>query len=164
MQLNAHLWTKGAALSLLLASACGEGSTEPAPPPAGMLPLRPQITVEFVYRAPTSRDPAVAERNPICVNGVGRTHIHPSWRSFDRFDMSASGVDRWEISFSDVRVDAAYRIRISDPNVCLEDPNGASTRNVYANGVLLTRIVGTPGNGTEPGLAFTVSPDGQILP
>lgn len=44
------------------------------------------------------------------------------------------------------------------------DPNGASTMNVFANGVLLTRIVDTPGNGTEPGLAFTVSASGGVTP
>lgn len=36
--------------------------------------------------------------------------------------------------------------------------------NVFANGVLLTRIVDTPGNGTEPGLAFTVSASGGVTP
>ena len=47
---------------------------------------------------------------------------------------------------------------------CATDPNGASTENVFANGILLTDIVGTPGNGTEPGLAFTVAADGTVTP
>ncbi|HEV2149412.1 MAG TPA: hypothetical protein VGR37_18560 [Longimicrobiaceae bacterium] len=161
MRPRARFWIT-AALPVVVATACGDGSTDATPPDPVTRP--PRVTVEFVYRASTSIDPVVAERTPSCVNGVGRTHIHPSWHQFARFDMSATGPDRWEISFSDVPANAEYRIRISDPNACAEDPNGASTRNVFANGVLLTRIVGTPGNGTEPGLAFRVAPDGQILP
>jgi hypothetical protein len=39
-----------------------------------------------------------------CVRGVGHTHFHPSWRNFARIEMTAIGVDRWEISFSDVPI------------------------------------------------------------
>jgi len=41
---------------------------------------------------------------------------------------------------------------------------GASTVNVSANGVLLLRVVDTPGSGVEPGLAFAVAADGSIDP
>ncbi|MBI2186743.1 MAG: hypothetical protein HYU37_06405 [Acidobacteria bacterium] len=41
---------------------------------------------------------------------------------------------------------------------------GAATRNVFANDVLLVEVVPTPGSGIEPGLAFTVSPDGRVSP
>jgi hypothetical protein len=96
--------------------------------------------------------------------GVGPTHIHPSWRGFALFPMTAVAADRWEITLNDVPVNARQSIRISDGNVCDENPTGAATRNVFANDVLLTDIVPTPGSGTEPGLAFTVAADGRVTP
>jgi hypothetical protein len=98
------------------------------------------------------------------VLGVGRTHIHPSWRNFARIDMTPVGTDRWEIAFTDVPVNVRQSIRVSDGNVCDENPTGAATRNVFANDVLLVDIVPTPGSGVEPGLAFTVSPNGRVTP
>ena len=121
-------------------------------------------TVEFVYLAATAIDPAVQQAFPGCVSGVGQTHIHPGWRDFVRVDMTAVGADRWEIAFDDVPVGEAQRIRISDPNVCAQNPTGAATENVFANDVELTRIVETPGSGIEPGLGFTVAEDGTVTP
>lgn len=141
----------------LLGLGCDDGDA--AGPPSGE-----RATVEFVYEASTAVDPEVEAQFPECVEGVGRTHIHPGWRGFDRFDMTAVGADRWEIAFDDVPVGTEQRIRVSDPNVCAENPTGAATENVRANGVLLTRVVDTPGAGVEPGLAFTVSADGTVTP
>ncbi|NIR43193.1 MAG: hypothetical protein GWN99_04585 [Gemmatimonadetes bacterium] len=121
-------------------------------------------TVEFVYQAPTTIDPNVRDQFPDCVAGVGRTHIHPSWRGFGRIDMSAAGAERWDARFTDVPVDEPVRIRISDPNTCAQNPTGASTDNVFANGTRLTRIVDTPGSGTEPGLGFRVDENGVVTP
>lgn len=160
MSLHSLIWLVGLSLTLLAAASCGSDSTAPPSPP----PAPKQITVDFSYRAPTSINPTVQQQFPSCVAGVGRTHIHPSWRGYGRFDMIVTEEERWGISFDDVTVGRSYRIRISDPNACATDPNGASTRNVFANGVQLTRIVDTPGNGPEPGLAFTVTEDGQIVP
>lgn len=98
------------------------------------------------------------------MRGVGRTHIHPSWRRFDRVDMTPVNGDRWEIAFSDVPTNARQSIRVSDGNICDENPTGAATRNVFANDVLLVEVVPTPGSGTEPGLAFTVSSNGRVTP
>ena len=97
------------------------------------------------------------------MQGVGRTHIHPSWRSFARIDMTAAA-DRWEISFNDVPANARQSIRVSDGNACDQNATGAATRNVFANDVLLVDVVPTPGSGTEPGLAFTVSSNGRVTP
>ena len=101
---------------------------------------------------------------PQCVQEVNVTHLHAGWREFQVFALTAMGLDRWEITFSDVPVGFEQRIRISDPNTCASNATGASTEGVLANGTLLTRIVDTPGNGIEPGLAFEVAPDGRITP
>ncbi len=81
-----------------------------------------------------------------------------------RIDLQPVGLDRWQITFDDVPVEQSQSIRVSDGNVCNENPTGAATRNVFANNVLLTQIVPTPGSGTEPGLAFTVNRNGVVTP
>ncbi len=147
------------AFSLLLGCVFGCGndsSTSPTPTTA---------TIEFEYRASTTTDPAVAAAQPACVQGVGRTHIHPSWRNFNRVDMTAQGTELWTISFSDAPVGQRLSIRISDPNACAENATGAVTaRAVFANGTLLTEQVDTPGSGVEPGFALTVDAQGGVTP
>ena len=138
-------------------AACGGGGDPPT------APIRP-ATVTITYRAATAIDPVVQAQFPNCVNGVRPTHIHPSWRGFAREVLPAFPPDRFEITFTDVPVGSRQSLRISDPNACAIDPNGASTQNVFANGILLTNVVGTPGNGTEPGLALTVAADGTVTP
>lgn len=139
-------------LAATIAAGCGDGA------PSGT------ATVAFVYAAPTTTDPAVAAQFPACVQGVGQTHIHPSWRGFVRVELTAEGSDRWTVTFDDVPVAIENRIRVSDPNTCAQNATGASTTGVSANGVTLTRVVDTPGSGTEPGLAFTVDGDGIVVP
>ena len=80
------------------------------------------------------------------------------------FPLQAAAPDRWELSFSDVPVGPRLSLRISDGNVRDENPTGAATRNVFANNVLLTEIVTTPGSGPEPGFAFTVDTSARITP
>ncbi len=145
-----------AVLATLLMGCNNESSpTTPSPTAA---------TVRFTYLAATALNPDLPASAQACVQGVGRTHIHPSWRNFIRIDMQAVGSDRWEISLSDVAVNERQSIRISDPNVCTDSPTGAATNNVFANDVRLVEIVPTPGAGTEPGLAFTVGADGRVSP
>lgn len=138
-----------------LAFACGDDSGGPG---AGT------VTVSFSYLAPTAIDPAVQNDFPGCVAGVGMTHIHPSWRGFARVNMTAADTSRWEISFDDAPVGRELAVRISDPNVCAENPTGAATRGALANDVELTRIVDTPGNGVEPGFGFSVAANGTVTP
>ena len=127
-------------------------------------PSTTTATVRFDYRAATALTPNLPASTSTCVSGVGRTHFHPSWRGFVRIDMQAVGADLWQITFTDVPIDVRLSVRVSDPNVCTENPTGAATRNVSANDVLLVDIVPTPGTGTEPGLAFTVGADGTVTP
>jgi hypothetical protein len=141
--------------TVLAALALGCGTSD-APPVA-------TATVAFVYLASTTTDPAVALAHPACVAEVGSTHLHPGWQGFDIVYM-ANGGDRWTVAFADVPVGTRQRIRVSDPNACSENPTGAATHDVFANGVLLTDVVGTPGDGIEPGLAFTVGEDGGVTP
>ena len=142
---------------LLGIPACGDESTGLSPPPD-------VATVVFRYMAPTATDPAVVVMFPQCVQDVNVTHLHAGWREFQVFALTGMGPDRWEITFTDVPVGSEQRIRISDPNTCASNATGASTEGVSANGTLITRVVGTPGNGIEPGLAFEVTADGRITP
>jgi hypothetical protein len=120
--------------------------------------------VRFDDRASTTVNPDLPPSTQACVNGVGRTHIHPSWRSFNRIDMQAVGTDLWQITFTDVPVAERLSIRVSDPNVCAENATGAATQDVFANDIRLVDVVPTPGTGTEPGLAFTVGASGGVTP
>ena len=147
---------RGAALLLLGAVACISSDTNG--------PTVQVTVVEFVYQASTSIDPDVAAAHAACVGGVGQTHIHPSWLNFSRIDMRAVGVERWEITFENVPIDVLQSIRVSDPNVCADNPTGAATQNVSANAVILTNVVDTPGSGVEPGLSFTVDANRQVTP
>ncbi len=147
---------------LVLTIGCDRQTSLSSPTTVGSSPTA--VTVRFVYRGSTTPRTDLPPAAQECVQGVGRTHIHPSWRSFARVDMTPVGGDRWEIAFSDVPPNVRQSIRVSDGNACDENPTGAATRNVFANEVLLVEVVPTPGSGTEPGLAFTVSSDGRVTP
>ncbi len=153
--------TTAAIATLLVASAAGcsgggDGGSPTSP--------SPRTVVTILYLAATATDPSLQAQFASCLSAVEATHIHPGWRGFDREFLPAFPPDRFEITFADVPVGTRQSLRISDPNACATDPNGASTENVFANGILLTDIVGTPGNGTEPGLAFTVAAYGTVTP
>lgn len=152
------------AIALLPLVGCGGSTTSPSSATPTAANGSGTATVRFVYRASTSPRADLPAGTQECVQGVGRTHIHPSWRGFERIDMSAVGSDRWEIAFSDVPMNVRQSIRVSDGNACDENPTGAATRNVFANDVLLVQVVPTPGSGTEPGLAFTAAPNGRVTP
>ena len=139
------------------ATGCGGGDDSPTAPSR-------RASVTIIYRAATAIDPAVQAQFSNCVNGVRPTHVHPGWRGFAREVLPVCPPDRFEITFTDVPVGSRQSLRISDPNACAIDPNGATTLHVFANSVLLTDVVGTPGNGTEPGLAFTAAADGTVTP
>jgi hypothetical protein len=154
----------------VLAASCGSTDTTPtSPTPTSPTPApapggASTATVRFVYRASTSPRTDLPPSTRDCVQLVGRTHIHPSWRDFARIDMTAVDSDRWQIAFSDVPTNARQSIRVSDGNACDQNATGAATRNVFANDVLLVNVVPTPGSGTEPGLAFSVASDGRVTP
>ena len=70
--------------------------------------------------------------------------------------------DRYEIAFTDVPVNTRVSFRVNDQNACDENPTGAVTRNILVNDIRLIQNATTPGNGDEPGFAFTIAANGTI--
>ena len=118
--------------------------------------------VRIVFMGTTARRTDLPASAQACVNGVGATHIHPSWQNFAAVVLQPVPPDRYEISFSDVPVNARVTFRINDQNWCDVNPTGAVLRNVLVNNVALIQNATTPGNGDEPGFAFTLAADGTI--
>ena len=151
-----------AALLGAAALGCDTGDAPTIQPGATVLPDARTATVRIVYAGSTARRPDLPPSAQACVNGVGATHIHPSWRNFAGIALQPAPPDRYEISFSDVPVDTRVSFRINDQNSCDENPTGAVTRNVLVNDVRLIQNATTPGNGEEPGFAFVVARNGTI--
>ena len=140
-----------AAALIAAAPACGS-STAPSS----------EATVRVVLMGPTARRADLPPSAQACVNGVGATHIHPSWRSFAASPLQAFPPDRYEITLDDAPVNMRLSFRVNDQNSCDENPTGAVTRNVFANDVRLIQNTTTPGNGDEPGYALTVAATGTV--
>jgi hypothetical protein len=118
--------------------------------------------VRIMYRGSTTRRADLPASAQACVQGVGATHIHPSWRDFAAIPLLPIPPDRYQLSFDDVPVDTRVSFRINDQNSCDQNPTGAVTANVFANDTALAQNTTTPGNGDEPGFAFTLSTTGRI--
>ena len=147
-----------AAALALTALCCGD--RRPSSPSAPSGPTT--ATVRIVFIGATARRSDLPPSAQACVDGVGLTHIHPSWRNFAALTLQAVPPDRYEISFTDVPVNARLSFRVNDQNACDENPTGAVTRNIFANDIRLIQNATTPGNGDEPGFAFMVAPNGTI--
>ena len=143
-----------AAITLVIACGCDQDN--------GPSPASTMEAVRIVFMGPTVRRTDLPRSADACVNGVGMTHIHPSWRGFAAIPLQPVPPDRYEISFLDVPVDMSVSFRVNDQNACDENPTGAVTRNIFVNNVRLVQNATTPGNGDEPGFAFTVAPGGAI--
>ena len=133
------------------------GPSSPTPPPDPTT-----AAIRIVFMGPTARRTDLPASAQACVSGVGSTHTHPSWRSFASIPLQPVPPDRYEISFTDVPVNTRVSFRVNDQNACDENPTGAVTRNVLVNGLRLIQNTTTPGNGDEPGFAFTIAPNGTI--
>jgi len=121
-----------------------------------------EATVRVVFSGPTARRTDLPPTLLACMNGVGATHIHPSWRNFAASPLQAVPPDRYEITLTDAPVNMRITFRVNDQNFCDENPTGAVTRNITVNGVPLTQNAITPGNGDEPGYAIVVAADGSV--
>ena len=148
-----------AAVALAIALAACDGSESPSgpTPPASTTPI-----ARIAFLGATTRRTDLPASADACVNGVGATHIHPSWRSFTGIPLQAVPPDRYELTFTDVPLNTRVSFRINDQNSCDENPTGAVTRNVLVNDVRLLQNATTPGNGDEPGFAFTIATNGVI--
>ena len=153
------LLLSGAAFVGLAASACGY-SSQPASPTGPNGPTT--ATVRIAFNGATARRTDLPASAQACVNGVGPTHTHPSWRAFATIPLQAIPPDRYEIVFTDVPISTRVSFRVNDQNACDENPTGAVTRNIFANDVRLIQNTTTPGNGDEPGFAFTVAANGAV--
>jgi len=139
-----------ASVSLAL-FGCDDSPTSPSQP-----------TVRIVFLGSTTRRTDLPPSAQPCVNAVGATHIHPSWRNFAAIPLQPVPPDRYEIAFDDAPIGARVSFRVNDQNACDENPTGAVTRNVFANNVRLLQNTTTPGSGDEPGYALTVAANGTI--
>jgi hypothetical protein len=115
-----------------------------------------------VFVGPTARRSDLPASAAACVNGVGATHIHPSWQNFAAIPLQPVPPLRYEITLNDVPIGTRVSFRINDQNSCDENPTGAVTRNVFANDVPLVQNATTPGVGDEPGYALTVTASGAV--
>lgn len=143
------------AAALLLALPACTGSSGTTTPTTG------RATVRFVYRASTTTRTDIPASLALCARGASPTHGHLGWRDFALVNMTAVGADQWELTVDDAPVGPRNTILISDPNTCLENPDGFATRNLSANNVALTTIV-RPSAGT--GFEFSVAADGRVTP
>jgi hypothetical protein len=141
-----------AAAAILASLACDDGPASPSQPPS----------VRIAFAGSTTRRSDLPPSAQPCVDGVGATHVHPSWRNFAAIPLQPVPPDRYEITFTDVPVGTRVTFRVNDQNSCDENPTGAVTRNVFANDVRLVQNATTPGNGDEPGYALTVAANGTV--
>jgi hypothetical protein len=136
------------------------GCDEEPPHMPTPLPDPTTAVVRFVFLGSTTRRTDLPPSAQACVNGVGTTHIHPSWRSFDGIPLTPVPPGRYELTFTDVPLDTQVSFRINDQNSCDQNPTGAVTSNVLANEVPLRQNATTPVD--EPGFAFSVTRAGTI--
>jgi hypothetical protein len=154
-----------AAVLLAAASAACSSGSSPSSPPAPTAPPTSTATVRIVYFASTTIRSDLPADAATCARAEAPTHLHVGWRNYQTVIMTAVGSDRWEAAFTDVPVDTRQLIALSDPNACVENPTGSVTRDVVANDVRLTDVQIIPNiQPAAPGLAFTVSPAGQVTP
>jgi hypothetical protein len=119
-----------AAVGGLTAFGCDAGNVASPSPPGATTAV-----VRIVFLGATLRRSDLPPSAQACVNGVGATHAHPSWRSFASVPLQPVPPDRYEIVFSDVPVSVRVSFRINDQNSCDENSTGAVTRNVLVNEV-----------------------------
>lgn len=149
-------------LALPVACTLGLGCDESRSPTSATPPGAGTAAVRIVFEGATTRRTDLPALAQACVEGVGATHIHPSWRSFAGIPLTAVPPARYEISFSDVPINTRVSFRVNDQNACDQNATGAVTRDILANDVRLTQNTTTPGNGDEPGFAFSVTAQGAI--
>ena len=148
----------GLCLVFLLIAAVGCDESPTSPSPVGLT----TASVRIVFQGSTTRRPDLPSSAQACADAVGVTHLHPSWRSFAAIPLTPAPPATYSLTLDDVPVNTRVSFRINDQNFCDNNPTGAVTANVLANDVRLLQNATTPGNGDEPGFAFSVAPSGLI--
>jgi hypothetical protein len=139
-------------------------STPTTPPTTPTSPTPTTATIRIVYLAATTIRSDLPQSALGCARAEMPTHVHFSWRNYQSVDM-IGGVDRWELTATDVPLNTRQILVIADPNMCVENMTGSVTRNVLLNDVRLTDIQTIP--NTQPpvqGLGFSVAADGRVTP
>jgi hypothetical protein len=76
--------------------------------------------------------------------------------------LTPAGPRSWQGTLFDVPVGRPLRVRVSDiKGCCFGDCEVVALRDIVANGVLLTRVVG---EGPTAAVEFQVGPDGRVTP
>ena len=120
-------------------------------------------TVRIVFMGATARRTDLPALAQACVSGCRRdAHASELAQLRGHSDAARPSETDTRSHFNDVPVDTRVSFRVNDQNACDENPTGAVTRNVFANDVRLIENTTTPGNGDEPGFAFSVAPNGAI--
>jgi hypothetical protein len=101
----------------LAVPGCDDGNSTLSPTGSGP-------AVRVVFLGPTARRSNFPQAAQACLNGVGVTHIHPSWHNFGSIPLQPVPPDRYEITFNDVPVGVRVSFRINDQNSCDENPTG----------------------------------------
>ena len=120
-----------------------------------------ETRVQITFRGDVELHPGLLDSVPDCVTRVLVTRVHASWQRYEAVAMIAVPPGMWQITFDDVPIDEAVRLRINDKNWCDRTATGAVLAEVTANGVPLVQNTTTPG-GEEPGFAFTVDASGRV--
>lgn len=120
-----------------------------------------RATVTFAYLASTTYRTDLTSAQQDYAERVIATHVHPSWRDFFLLRMTAVEPNRWELTLTDVPVNIRVSVRVTDPNFCVEEPNGRVNRNVLADEL---RLTATEEIADQPDFFFTVGPDGTVMP
>jgi hypothetical protein len=147
------------ALAGLLLPACRDAMPAPSPETA---------VVSFTY---DSRFPEVcpnAQMASLCFAGcahhnapLGMAALLPQW-SETALRLSPDGPRRWQGTLFDVPVGVPLRVRVLDiDGCCFGDCEVVALRDLFANGVRLTRVVG---EGATASLEFRVGPNGTVIP
>src|SRR5688572_32185818 len=95
-------------------------------PRQSMGPTATSATVRVIFQGSTDRDPDLPPEALPCINGVGATHIHPSWRNFAAIPMVPVPPTRYEIVLTDAPINTRLTFRVNDQNFCDENPTGRS--------------------------------------
>lgn len=144
-----------------IVAACGGGGGEGGGNPSPTQPLTQTLSVAFEYRARTDIDPAVDFETCTSKKVHFTSHLHFIWNDWeDRRYLKKRGKNLFRYT-GEVPVGRQVQVALHDPNNCLKGNVYVAPKGLYANGVLLRRVVDFH-EGT--GLEFWQQDDGTITP